>query len=222
MKKMYFFLVIPEKIVLCPYVQKYKHFQKNYLILRLLCKVVFAHIKYQNSRKSKFFGDLFAKIVICPKISVFRGKLHYFEITLKKSFFSDISENINIFRKRKLFRDHFKKIIFCLYKYLQKYFNISGKIKFFERSFWNNRLLSINPYIATFRGKSCYFEITFEKSFFDHISENINISRKRSFKSIYENLTFRGKGYLFEITLKKSFFTHISNNFIIQGKFTFL
>ena len=44
-----------------------------------------------------------------------------------------------------------------------------------------NVFLPIAPLMSTFHGKGRYFKITLKKSFFVHISENINILRKGIF-----------------------------------------
>ena len=114
-----------------PYIQKCQLFEKNYIILRSLWK-------------SRF-------LPIFSKISTFRVKLRYFDITLKFSFqFLPISPKISKFKEM---------------------------VPFF-RFHWKNRFLSICPKISTFREKLHYFEITLKKSFSAHIFENINNSRE--------------------------------------------
>ena len=76
------------------------------------------------------------------------------------------------------------------------------------------------------------FRDHFEKSFLDHISENIKIQGEATFFEIKllnsflficpKISIFRGKLCYLEITFKKSFFVHISQNIKIQGKATFL
>ena len=68
-----------------------------------------------NFKKCFFFPkNLF--LALFPKLSTFRAKLRYFEITLKKlmfaSFFGSISKSINISRKMTIFWDHFEKTDF--------------------------------------------------------------------------------------------------------------
>ena len=75
------------KIVFCPYIRKYQHFEKNYIILRI---------------KENFF-----LMPIYPTISTFREKLHYFEITFNNSLFDHIAKNISISRKISFFRHNF-------------------------------------------------------------------------------------------------------------------
>ena len=61
-----------------------------------------------------FFWDQGSFSFIYPKISAFREKLRYFEITLK--IFFTVYSKISSYRKK---RDHFEKIVFCAY--LRKY-----------------------------------------------------------------------------------------------------
>ena len=129
---------------------------------------------------------------IYPKISTFRKKGRFFEITLKKSFFcacirkdqnstrrlfsldlfktnSFLTKNMNIWRKITLFWNLFEKLV-ILPIYPKKEFSPS-----------KNRFLSISVKISRFREKLRFFEITLKKSFFVDISENTNISRKSRF-----------------------------------------
>ena len=129
------------EIGFCVYLRKYQHYEENCKILKSRWKKVFSIFSKISKfiEKVLFFKSLWKKIVVflyfCPKISTLRGKLHYFDITLKKSFFANISENITLFKRGLLFP---LKIVF--WTYLRKYqhlpennayIDISRKIKFF-------------------------------------------------------------------------------------------
>ena len=137
-----------EKIDFCPYLWKYQNSRKRYFSSGLLEKIVFVYI-YQHFQKNDVILRSFWKSrPKYPKTSTFRGKVSYLEITFEK--IGEKNPNIS---------------------------NCKEKERFL-RILWKNSFLFICPKISTFLEKLCYSKITLKKSFFAHISENINISRK--------------------------------------------
>ena len=99
-RQMYVPLDFFEQIVVGPYVQKYQHFE-NIVFWPYPEQGHFCEIPLKNSRRRVLFFRFLRKsfffcTYVCPKISKFRGKESYFQITLKKSIFDHISENIKI------------------------------------------------------------------------------------------------------------------------------
>ena len=91
------------------------HISKNINIsafIKIILKNRFLSVNIDISRTKSLFWDDFEKsfLSISSQISICRGKLRYFEITLKKSFFANTPKNSNISRRRYFFLDSLKKI----------------------------------------------------------------------------------------------------------------
>ena len=110
------------------------------------------------SSKIIVFWNHFQKVAspIYPKISKFREKLHYFEITLKKSFFVHIAENNIISRNVTFFEITIKKSFFT---------HISEYIEYIVNRFWCI-LPKIYNSSKTFFEKIVFWEILPEKKTF--------------------------------------------------------
>ena len=116
--------------------------QKGRYFENILKKSSFAYISENMNIliKRMFSWDNFeikCFLSIFPKISTFRGKIRYFEITLKNHIFGNIFENVakllfiyseeyivsweqyKKYLKKVVFLDLFKKIVFC--PYFRKY-----------------------------------------------------------------------------------------------------
>ena len=107
---------------------------------------------------------------IYTKISTFRGKGSYFEISLKKSWFAIFGENIRI--QGKVTESLWKNVLFV---HIFENINISRKRKLFWDLIWE---IVVCHFRRKYKNSRKRYWISLKKSFFAHIFENINISRK--------------------------------------------
>ena len=84
--------------------------------------------KIQHNGENNVFWDHIEKIAFWSII----GNLHYFEITLKKTFLGYICENINISAKTTFFEILLKKSFFCSYL-RPKYQHLGVKLVFTDQ-----------------------------------------------------------------------------------------
>ena len=125
---------------------------------------------------------------ICSKISTFLEKHVYF---LKKKTFYAEKSNISI--KRIFSWDHFEKTVLCRF--------ISLKISTFEeKDFY---LYLFEKLFIPISSENQVILRSLWEIVFDHISKNVNISRKRTVPWDRGKGTFRQKWYFLEIILIK-------------------
>ena len=129
---------------------------------------------------------------LSPKLSTFRGKGRYFQMTAKTGFCRK-GRYIVIFGKRTIYCDHFKKSFLELYPQLS---TCRG-----ERSFSKIRVW---PYLLTINifGKRVIFS--------DHFDHSSNLS------------TFWGTWWYLDITLRNSIFAQKTKLWTFRGKFHIL
>ena len=144
-----YFNIPLKKMVFCSYLRNYEHIEQNNVVAPLFW---IAHIYVNTNilTKKTICLDYFKKIVFCSYlrkhhdveknkrflanilknlpffistlISKFRGKLRFFRITLKKSLFAHMIENINIPRKNSVFWHNY---FYCSYLGKGHYFKIN-------------------------------------------------------------------------------------------------
>ena len=147
----------------CHYLVNYTHFGKNNDTLR-------SPLKNNFLAKNRY-------LPLSCKLYTFRQKQRYFEITLKKIFFSPKNCCLRLFRiSLTTFWDHHSNSFFCqkivFYLYLINYTHFGKKQRYFGITLKNlfvlpkNSFLPLSCKLYTFRQKQRYFGITLKKLIF--------------------------------------------------------
>ena len=162
--------------------------------------------KYQNSRK-RYFSSKNNFLSICAKISAFRGKWRYFEITWKSRFYLIYAKISTCWGKGMYFENTLTKLFSPI---SPKILKLKAKVLFF-RHLWKNCILSKSINISR---KITLFWDNFEKVVFCQYLRRYQHFEEKEFilRSLWQNRILPISLKILKLKAKVLFFRHLWKN----------